>query len=138
MKEGPVEMTNVPTAPIDAPSPAAMVLAGAAGQPSQTRIARTGMLREITRLCYAVDQPALPAPQAVRFDADPAANALQLVFDSADEVKAWQDRLGGLRLARHWSVVGGTGYHAIVDWRGVRVDLVSVTPVIDESAAVSA
>ena len=63
-------MTNVLPTPEVAQqpaSPAEIVMAAAAGQPALVRIARANMLRAISRECYAVDQPALPAPLAVRF-----------------------------------------------------------------------
>ncbi|MEU5938659.1 hypothetical protein ABZ807_05630 [Micromonospora sp. NPDC047548] len=113
-------------------TPAEVVMAAAAGQPALVRIFRAGMLREIRRMAYAVDQPALPAPLAVRFD--PRSTAVQLDFDTQAEAEAWAERLGGLRSAQHWAMVGATGYHAIVDWRGARVDLVAVVPTAAEQA----
>lgn len=130
------QAATVSTAPTAA-KPAEVVLAAAAGQPAGLRIFRTNLLRELARLSYAVDQPALPAPQAVRFD--PRGRDVLLDFDSPAEAEAWAERLGGLRSARHFAVVGATGYHAVIDWRGVRVDLVSATPAgTEQSAAVSA
>ncbi|MFG2054799.1 hypothetical protein ACGFI9_12280 [Micromonospora sp. NPDC048930] len=118
-------------------SPIDRALADSAGQSALVRIARTNMLREISRLCYAVDRAALPAPRAVRFDS--RTHAAQLDFDTEGEAIAWAARLGAepgaLRSARHFAMVGATGYHAIVDWRGVRVDLVSVVPVAAPAAA---
>jgi len=128
-----VEMTNVQAAPEVASTPLDRALADAAGQPAIVRIARTNMLREISRLCYAVDQDALPAPRAVRFDK--RTHAAQLDFDTQAEAEAWAERVGGQRSARVWALVGAAGYHAIVDWRGVRVDLVSVVPVALPAAA---
>ncbi|MEU0081403.1 hypothetical protein ABZY58_26175 [Micromonospora tulbaghiae] len=117
-------MTNVPV------TPEVALPAAAAGQAAAVRVARANMLREISRLCYSVDVAALPAPRAVRFDKH--THAAQLDFDSETEAIAWASRLGAeqgaLRSARHFALVGATGYHAIVVWRGVLVDLVSVTP----------
>ncbi|WP_319460058.1 hypothetical protein [Micromonospora sp. RTP1Z1] len=120
-------MNNVPAAPeVAQQQTAGIVSAAAAGQPALIRIARANMLRAIYRECFAVDRDALPAPRAVRFD--PRGSALQLDFDTPVQAQAWAGRLGGLRSARNWAMVGATGYHAVVVWRGVLVDLVAVVP----------
>lgn len=129
------QLPPVPPLPGPPNGPTAIVMAAAAGQAALIRIARTNLLRAISRECFAVDQPALPAPRAVRFD--PRGMAVQMDFDTEAEAEAWAEKLGGLRSARHWAMVGATGYHAIVDWRGARVDLLSVVPTAQRPAAVA-
>ncbi|SBT64256.1 hypothetical protein GA0070622_1226 [Micromonospora sediminicola] len=130
-----VDRAHADALAVEEPKPAPAMVE-AAGQAAVLRIARANMLREISRLCYAVDSEALPAPRAVRFDK--FTHAAQLDFDTEDEAIAWAARLGAeqgtLRSARHFALVGATGYHAIVVWRGVCVDLVSVATVEIEPA----
>ncbi|MFI2650175.1 hypothetical protein [Micromonospora fulviviridis] len=113
-------------------APAAVVSAAAAGQPALIRIARTNMLRAISRECFAVDKDALPAPEAVAFvPHDGGGHAVDLEFDTVAEAEAWAVALNATRDARITvnRDMAGTlyrGYRAECTWRGFEVTLAAV------------
>ncbi|MFI6332947.1 hypothetical protein ACIBBG_32150 [Micromonospora chersina] len=108
-------------------APAAQVSATAAGQPALIRIARTNMLRAISRECFAADRDALPAPVEVAFSqADP--QNVTLIFDSGAEVIAWAERHGAGAAVResHHEATNGTRWRLFAGtatWRGFALAL---------------
>lgn len=86
-------------------------------QPANIRINRANTYRVISRLCYAVESLALPAPQSISFNttADPV--LLVMTFDNADEATQWREWLAA---HRDDSVQLGTASGC---WRGYRVHL---------------
>lgn len=115
--------------------PAELVSAAAAGQPALIRIARTNMLRAISRECFAVDRDALPAPVSVTFD--PVNQSVTLAFEAGAEVIAWAERhaAGDFREIHHEATEGANfrGFVATTTWRGFALSLAAV-----ESTAVAA
>ncbi|WP_030488170.1 hypothetical protein [Micromonospora chokoriensis] len=110
-------MTNVPATRQVAHLP---VAAAPGNQPARIRIARANMLREISRLCFAVDDPALPAPRSVRFTADEAIN---VELDTPTDAAEWAVVLGVAADAKTEDTVDLAGdrwliYTVHATWRG--------------------
>ncbi|MDG4749344.1 MULTISPECIES: hypothetical protein [Micromonospora] len=122
-------MNNVPATPEVAQLPhVERAMADAAGQDAVVRIARAGILRAVSRECYAVDQDALPAPETVTIQ---GGNRVSLLFDTAAEVTAWATRHGNAGDVRETHQVDLDGRRwcfteARIVWRGFVVTLAAV------------
>lgn len=111
---------------------------GEVAQHAQTalvRIARTNMLRAITRMSYAVDRAALPAPFSIRFDTKRHAVALE--FDRIPEAEAWAAELGAATVGSLIDTLADDGrrwryYHSAATWRGFEVSVVALEPATTE------
>ncbi|WP_435585786.1 hypothetical protein [Micromonospora aurantiaca (nom. illeg.)] len=118
-------MSNVQSAPEVAQLPhVERAMADAAGQDAVVRIARAGILRALSRECYAVDQDALPAPETVKVNG----NRVSLLFDTNAEVAAWATRHGNAADVRETHQVDPDGRRwcfteARILWRGFDVSL---------------
>lgn len=138
-------MTNVPNLAQEAPAdltaqcdpvhcvvhgtgPTVVPVAAAPGnQPAQVRIARANMLREISRLCYAVDQPALPAPGSIRFTRD---ETIVVELDTPTDAAEWAVVLGvaaDAKIEDTADIGGGRWliYTVHATWRGFPITVVS-------------
>lgn len=109
-------------------------------QPARIRIARANMLREISRLCFAVDDPALPAPRSVRFTAD---EAITVELDTPTDAAEWAVVLGvaaDARIEDTTDVVGGRWllYTVHATWRGFPITVVACNAAVQQREAVSA
>ncbi|MGC5664957.1 hypothetical protein ACN261_31990 [Micromonospora sp. WMMD723] len=102
------------------------------GQPAGRRIARANVLRELSRLCYAVDQPALPAPALIRFMDEGAADRVVIVrCDAIAEAEAWAERFDVLRDAQVMDTIAENGrrvrvFTAWTQWRGLSLVMSAV------------
>ncbi|MBM7083631.1 hypothetical protein [Micromonospora humidisoli] len=104
------------------------------GQPAGRRIARANTMRELSRLCYAVDQPALPAPVMVRFIDDTGPDRVVIVrCDTIAEAEAWAERFDVLRDAQVMDTIAENGHRVRVftawtQWRGLSLVMSAVVP----------
>ncbi|WP_141713970.1 hypothetical protein [Micromonospora inyonensis] len=106
-------------------------------QPARVRMSRARVLRLISDLTAAVDRPALPAPESVRFLA--GTETVVITCRTVAEAAGWADEVGAAATAvEQQTIVDGQQTHlysACALWRGSRLVVTASVPLRAVGAA---